>query len=333
MQESSQFRRDLISGDWIIIAPGRARRPQKLLQKIKTKRKREPKKNCPFENPQKYGNPEPLLVYPSRDNWEIQIIPNKFPAITHSGVCGFMKHNGPFSIFPGIGHHDLIITRHHDNNFPKLSGRQAVELLKIFQSHYRMLSSDKCLSYISIFHNWGPKAGASIYHPHYQTIATPIIPPDVSHSLRGAQHYWRKYKQCAHEVMIEWEKEQKKRVIYENKYAIVFCPFVSREPFEMRVFPKAHEPYFEDTNMKTIAAVADALQYALKCLERNLSDPDYNFFIHTAPLKHKNRYHYYHWHIEILPKITINAGFELGTGVEINVVDPDEAARIIRKNK
>lgn len=131
--------------------------------------------------------------------------------------------------------------------------------------------------------------------------------------------------------MIEWEKKQKKRVIYENDGAIAFTPFVSKNPFEVRIFPKRHLPYFENTLDQGIDFAADALQFALKKMEKNLKDPDYNFFIHTAPIQDKKKYKMYHWHIEVIPKININAGFELGTGVEINDVDPDKAAILLRK--
>ena len=130
--------------------------------------------------------------------------------------------------------------------------------------------------------------------------------------------------------MVKWEKKENHRIVYENKSAIVLAPFVSREPFELRVFPKKHLPYFEDTPQNIMEDIVAALQKALAKIEKKLGDPDYNFFIHTAPLKDKKKYSHYHWHIEILPKFNISAGFEQGTGIEINPVDPDEAAKILR---
>jgi UDPglucose--hexose-1-phosphate uridylyltransferase len=132
--------------------------------------------------------------------------------------------------------------------------------------------------------------------------------------------------------MIDYEKKEKKRIIYENKEAIVFTPFISREPFELRVFPKKHFSYFEDTPEKTLRGIIEVLQKSLLILENKLHDPDYNFFIHTAPVKNKEKYPFYHWHIEIQPKISISAGFELCTGIEITIVDPDDAAKILKSN-
>lgn len=130
--------------------------------------------------------------------------------------------------------------------------------------------------------------------------------------------------------MIESEKKSGVRIIYENKGAIVFAPFVSRQSFELRIFPKKHFSYFEDAAAKDLNFIIDALQKALLKLERKVDDPDYNFFIHTAPILNKNKYRHYHWHIEIQPKLRISAGFELATGVEIINVDPDEAAKILK---
>jgi UDPglucose--hexose-1-phosphate uridylyltransferase len=131
--------------------------------------------------------------------------------------------------------------------------------------------------------------------------------------------------------MLDWEFKPKNRIIFENEGAVAVTPFFSREPFEIRIFPKRHLPYFEDTSDADMAFVVEALHFSLKKLAKNLNDPDYNFFIHTAPVKNKVSHQHYHWHIEIVPKTTIRAGFELGTGVEINIIDPDDAAKILKK--
>ncbi|KKR55725.1 MAG: Galactose-1-phosphate uridylyltransferase [Candidatus Curtissbacteria bacterium GW2011_GWA1_40_24] len=326
---NSELRQDPVSGDWIVIAPARAKRPEQILKK--EKRIKAPKKNCPFENFQKSGHGEPVLIYPSKKNWQVQIIANKYPAFIHRKICAEIFKKGPYLLAEAIGHHDLVISRAHHENFPHLSVNSARLIFEAFQSRYDSLSKDKCLAYVSIFHNWGSKAGASIYHPHYQIIALPIIPPSIQHSLDGSEIYFGKNKKCVHCAMIDWEKKEKKRLIYENKGAIVFAPFVSQEPFELRVFPKKHLSYFEDTSVKDMEFVVDALQNALIKIERKLKDPDYNFFIHTSPLKNKKTRRHYHWHIEILPKISVSAGFELGTGIEITAVDPDEAAKILKR--
>jgi UDPglucose--hexose-1-phosphate uridylyltransferase len=331
---NSELRQDLVSGDWIVIAPRRAKKHLQYLGK--EKRIKAPIKDCPFEEPQKTGHSTPILVYPEPainnqySKWEVMVVENKYPVFTHKNICAKNFKKGPYSVITGIGHHDLIITRDHHKNFPHLNKKTANLVFQAFRDRYLTLLNDSCLGYISVFHNWGPKAGATIYHPHYQIIALPVVPPDVEHSLGGSTRYFKKFKRCVHCEMIGYEKKNNKRIIYENQGAIVFTPFISREPFELRVFPKKHLPYFENTLDEDLAWMVEALQVGLQKIERKLKDPDYNFFIHTAPLKDKNKYKNYHWHIEIQPKISISAGFELGTGIEITVVDPDEAAKILR---
>jgi len=333
----SELRQDLVSGDWILIAPGRARKPEEFFPK--KKRVKAPKSKCPFENPESAGGGKPIAVYAKTDipqaaqskEWRVQIVPNKYPAVIHDGIKVKPIKKGPYTVIGGVGHHELLITRDHDANFPGLKKADAALVFRAFRDRYSTLLDDKEIAYISIFHNWGSSAGASVYHPHYQMIAVPVVPPDVKHSLVGSHNYFREFKECVHCVQIATEKKDKKRIVFENDCAIAFAPFVSRSEFEVRIFPKAHLPFFEDTPSGVIDCIVEVLQSVLKLLKKSLKDPDYNFFIHTTPIKDKLKYVHYHWHIEVQPKINIPAGFELGTGIEINVVDPDEAAKYIRK--
>lgn len=324
----SELRQDLVSGDWILIAPGRAKRPDQFIEKERSPRA--PKKGCPLEEPKRAGGGPAIIVYPHLKNWKVQIVPNKYPALTYQREKSLKKVGRLYPVIPGVGYHDLVVTRDHDNNFARLSKLNANLVFKAFQTRYLMFLPHKHLAYTAIFHNWGPKAGASIYHPHYQIVSIPVLPPDVEHSLTGSYNYFRKNQKCVHCVIIDWERRKKARIIFENKAAIVFAPFASRSPFEVRIFPKRHLPFFEDTDTRELNLIVEALQVTLRKIERALHYPDYNFFIHTAPMKNKRRYLYYHWHIEALPKISIRAGFELQTGIEINIVDPDIAAKFIK---
>jgi UDPglucose--hexose-1-phosphate uridylyltransferase len=325
----SEFRQDLVSGDWIVMAPERGKRPHDLIKKKKNRRP-SPKTECPFENLQLSGNWPPLLSSPSDANWRAVIVPNKYPALMHSEPCPQMFHQGPYAMVAGIGHHDLVITRDHDKNFAHMSLSQILATLELIQQRFFMLHHDRCLVYSSVFSNWGPLAGASFYHPHMQMLTLPIIPPDVGHSLRGSERYWRDHHRCVHCVMTAYEKKEKVRIIEETKDAIVVAPFVSRSPYEVRIFPKTHEPYFEKASRATLRSTAAMLQSTLRRFEKFLGDPDVNFFIHTAPIQSQRSYTFYHWHIEVLPKIAISAGFELSTGVDINTVQPELTALVLR---
>ena len=327
----SELRQDLVSGDWIILAPERDRRPHLLGDKKKSRRRPTPKSTCPFE-PERLklaGNWPPVYSYPEGKNWEAIVIPNKYPALRHSGRCSASFGYGPHQLKTGAGVHELVITREHSKSFADLDYRRIALSLGLVQKRYKDLASDKCNIYTSTWFNWGASAGASVYHPHYQMLTLPIVPPDIAHSIKGAKKYFKEHKKCVHCVMLGFDLKEKKRIICQNRYMVAVAPFISRAPFEVRIFPKEHAPYFDKTSPDRILAVAEILKSSLKRIRKYLGDPDFNFFIHTPPLK-DHRYNYYHWHIEIIPKISIPAGFELGTGVEINVVDPDKAAKILR---
>ncbi|MBI5732798.1 DUF4921 family protein, partial [Candidatus Jorgensenbacteria bacterium] len=289
----SEFRKDIVSGDWILIASGRLKRPHAAIKR--RRRKTTPISKCPFERPLENVHEKILLSYevprrelnlikqPGWKNWEILVLQNKYPVVRHSAIEGKPRQRGLYTFVPGFGHHDLLITRNHHANFAELSPEKAFHVFEAFRDRYLMLLTDPDLSYISMFHNWGPLSGATVYHPHYQLIGLPVVPPDIEHSLNGSRSFFKKNGRCVHCVMIETEKKVKKRMVAENTQAIAFAPFVSRDPFEIRVFPKKHLPYFENTFDEDLRSVANVLQKVLRQMKKNLNDPDYNFFIHTSP--------------------------------------------------
>jgi UDPglucose--hexose-1-phosphate uridylyltransferase len=326
----SELRQDLVSGDWVILAKGRAKRPHDW--KSRSSRIRAPKGNCPFENLTKSGN-EPIELFPPSDDWKIAVIPNKYPALVPKTACAYERRVGPYSTIDGVGHHELVVTRDHNKNLLKMSSSEATDLFRIFKHRLNILSQDPCNDYSSLWHAWGQSAGASVYHPHYQILTLPIVPPDIRRSFEGSARYARKYKKCVHCVMLAYEKKRKTRIIYENSEAIAIAPFVSRQPFEARIFPKKHFSHFEKTSDKTLCHIVDALATTLRGIDKRLGDPDFNFFLHTAPFREVEEYKMYHWHMEVIPKTSLLGGFEWSTGIDINTVDPDDAARILRVSR
>ena len=265
-----------------------------------------------------------------KDNWFLQIIPNKFPAV-NSGICDQTHEVGPYLVMDGIGVHEVIITRDHAKHPADFSLKEMEILINAYKERYLVLKNQDCVRYISIFYNHGRESGASINHPHSQLIAIPIIPQDIKRSLAGSEKYYINHKKCVHCVMLEWEILDKERIVFENELAIAFCPFISRTAFEVRVFPKIHQPYFEQINEKELEKFSEVLLVSLAKLNKGLKDPSYNFFVHTAPVEDNLKWHYYHWHIEIVPKTDIWAGFEVGTGIEVSTIKPEKAADFLRK--
>ena len=237
---------------------------------------------------------------------------------------------GPYQAADGVGFHEVIVTKSHTKDIPEFSLAQVKELLDMYHARYIALKDEEFVNHISIFKNKGPKAGATIAHPHSQLIATPITDPDITGSLEGSLRYFEQNKKCIHCEMLAWDRQNKKRIVYENEEYTVVCPFASRVAFEMRIYPRKHASYFERTTDKQRELLGDALLAAMQKLSRALKDPDYNYFLHTAPADGGN-YDHYHWHWEILPKTSTWAGFELGTGIEISTIEPESAAAFLRK--
>lgn len=328
----SELRQDPISGDWVIIASDRARRPQMLRAKGKP-RKPAPKNTCPFEDLEKSGNNVLIAKYPDgKKPWKIAVIPNKYPALTHMNGCAKPFRHGLYLAEAGAGDHQLVITRDHNKSFADLTLQDATNVLEVFRARHQAAAQDSCSIYASTFFNYGPLVGASIWHPHYQFMALPFIPPRITHSLRGEKVYFKNHKRCVRCDIIKEEKNERKRVIAENKFALAFTPYASKRPFEVAIFPKAHLPYFAKTPSEVFEGTAAILQLVLQRMRKYAGDPDLNFFIHDAPVDGK-AYPHHHWHIEVVPSISVLGGWEFSTNVDINVVDPDHAAELLRGKK
>jgi len=269
------------------------------------------------------------LEYKNKDGErEVVVIPNKYPAFKHS-VNLRERAIGPYSLMDGSGFHEVVITRDHEKSLGEFSVKQIRRVIDAYHERYLELSKQKHINYVSIFHNHGREAGASVSHPHSQIIALPVIDPDLQRSLNGSKMFFENRGECVHCKMLEWDLEDKQRLIYENKEFAVLAPFASRVAFETRIYPKEHHSYFERINDQEKDLLADAFKQALGRIHKGLNDPAYNFFLHTAPSDGKD-YCHYHWHFEILPKTSIWAGFELGTGIEISTVEPEKAAEYLR---
>lgn len=274
--------------------------------------------------------------YPEGDNWFATVIKNKFPAVGQN-LCTTEKTHGPFKVFDAIGDHEVVVYRDHDRGIYDFLPADFVNMVRTYKKRYTELTEKiECTRYVMIFHNHGRAAGASIYHPHSQIITTPILPPDVSRSINGSFQYYKKHNKMAYFEFLNWELKEKTRIVYENEHFVVFCPFVSKYPYEIRIFSRESHAHFNQMPASADHFFADALHAAVQKLKIVLDKPPFNMFVHTAPVADEfgvNTHEFYHWHLELVPHLKIDAGFEIGTGIEINVVDPDEAAEELRKAK
>lgn len=339
MPSASELRFDLVSKDWVVIATGRAKRPGAFAE-LKRMSFDQPKIECPFCHlPESTNGEKVLLVHyiddnhsvknPKNKDWSVMVIPNKFPAFAKGDSLN-ERAEGPYSVMDGVGFHEIVVTKDHYRQLAEFSTEEVRQVIDAYQERYLELMNEKFINYVSIFHNHGREGGATVSHPHSQIIAIPVIDPDLRSSLDGSKRFMETQGKCVHCAILEWERENNRRIIYENDKFIVVTPFAPRVSFETRIYPKEHKAYFERIKENEKMQLADAFRAALYKLFKGLNDPAYNFFLHTAPCDGKN-YDHYHWHFEILPKTATWAGFELGTGIEISVVQPEEAAKYLRE--
>ena len=347
----SELRLDLVSQDWVLIATGRAKRPEMFKKEKKLEKEESEKIKCPFC---KIRNKEiPLLVYskgrkvfPKKEfrekkfwqelkkelaDWTTMVIPNKYPAVIPALKITESKEGSLYKKITAAGFHEVVITRDHKRQIAQFSVEEIKELIDVYQERYQQLMKEKFVGYISIFHNHGKGAGASIGHPHSQILTTSLIDRDLKFALSNAEKYFREKGSCIYCLMNDWEIRKRKRIIFENEEFVALCPFASKTAFEVIISPKKHRPYFEQITEKEKWSLAEAFKSAFSKLYKALSNPDYNFYLHTSPVDGK-RYPFYHWHFTILPKTSIPAGFEIGTKIEISTIEPEKAAEFLRKH-
>lgn len=326
-----QLRRDVVSGNWVAFSNKRS-------SKVVFHRKDSVRvsdvchdtQDCPFCNTDFSDQEQDVLIYVNKYNeWTLRVLPNKFPILS-SGIQDLNhREEGVFQVMNGLGFHEVVLTIDHHRNFADLEVLEIAEILDAYQERYISLMQNKNIKYISIFTNYGKTAGASVMHPHSQIVAMPVIDPDISRSLEGSDKFFQSNKRCVHCLMLDWEKQQQVRILFENDDFIALCPFVSRVSFEIRIYPKSHFSYFERITEYQKLSLAEVMKWVLWKMRVNLDDVDYNMFLHTSPCD-GSVYDYYHWHFEIFPKTNIWAGLELGSGLDVCSVLPEEAAKIIK---
>jgi UDPglucose--hexose-1-phosphate uridylyltransferase len=238
---------------------------------------------------------------------------------------------GIYDRVDGVGAHEVIIeSPDHFASLATLPTAHVGEILVAYRERLLALRKDHRLEYVLIFKNHGVAAGASLEHPHSQLIATPILPELIAEELEGAGRYFRMKERCVWCDVVRQERRDGIRLVLEEEGFVAVAPFAPRFPFETWILPTYHRPSFESLEADEVDALARLLGDLIARLGRLFEDPPYNFALHTAPLKAADPEHF-HWHLELMPKLTRLAGFELGTGFFINPTPPEDAARFLRQ--
>lgn len=326
-----QLRQNIITGDWVVVAPERAKRPQDFVipKSIKTA----DKSKCPFC----IGTPGYKLNEKVRkaETENIYVLENRFPAfIEHESkksIRSFYPESGFYRARASVGDHEVVVIKNHDLSLVKISKEVAWEMFEVIKQRYIWMRDHQKVASIMPIYNNGAEAGASIDHPHAQIFASEIVANTVGRETEGAEKYFGINGVCVYCDIVKHEQKERSRIVYENEQYIAFTFYASRFPFEMWILPKEHQSQFELTSKTSIKLFADAVMECLHKLDKTLDNPPFNFYIHTLPTISQNSVSY-HWHMEIVPRVSNLGGFEMGSEVVINVMPPEEAADYLKKN-
>ena len=325
-----ELRKDPIVNRWVIISSERGKRPQDFsIPKKKNKRA-----SCPFCDGNEEFTPPEILAFrnnsPNSPSWSLRVVPNKYPALINDDHVK-PTAEGLYNKMNGIGAHEVVIeSPDHNTELELLPPTQITRSLEAFRERVLALKQNELYRYILIFKNQGQPAGASLEHTHTQLIALPIVPEVVNEEIMGCKEHYKKNGRCIYCDIISQELEDGRRVVCKNKHFITLVPYAPRFPFEMWLLPRFHAARFEECSQ--LDELASILKESLLKMRTALDMPPYNFVFHIAPVGNEHL-SYYHWHIEIMPKLTKIAGFEQGTGFHINPTIPEEAARILRETQ
>jgi UDPglucose--hexose-1-phosphate uridylyltransferase len=330
-----ELRKDPVTGRWVIISTERRKRPSDFrLDRIPAIRD----EYCPFCPGHEDLTPPEVLASrsngaaPNGPGWDLRVVPNKFPALQVEGGLD-REGEGMFDRMNGIGAHEVIIeTADHEKTLASMSEGEIERVLSAYRARVLDLKQDRRFRYILVFKNHGAAAGATLEHSHSQLIALPIVPDFVREELAGARKYYRVKERCVFCDILRQESEAARRIILENADIVALAPYAPRFPFETWILPRKHGARFEQAPQHEFESLARILKALLLRINRALESPAYNLLVHTSPLAEEAT-EFYHWHLELMPKLTRVAGFEFGTGFHINPTSPEEAARVLRDAK
>jgi len=338
----NEVRKDYLLDRWVVIATERGRRPTDFANKEREKAKTGV---CPMCPGNEHMTPPAVLVYlkhgngirktedkddTRHKNWAVRVIPNLFPAFAPPKNKTSQRKTAKCSeMIPAVGHHEVLVeSPNHDEHPADARLSQLEYVVDAYVDRLRELSARPYVKYVSIFRNHGLEAGASLSHAHSQIIATPSIPKTVEDELEASKRFWKQNKKCVFCEIIKKERGGP-RLILENSKFVVFAPYASVNPMEFWIIPKKHEATLLDMSKGDVKALAETLKACLGGLKKLVNDPPYNYGFHLA--SDKDASDYYHWHLEVYPRLAIWAGFEKSTGMYINTVTPEAAAEHLRK--
>lgn len=329
----SHIRIDPITKQAVIIAAERVDKPTDYIEKANEVDLEKSKIICPFCVGREHIVPNASnTIYDNNSNWIVRIVPNKYPIISETSINEMPNNNNLFKAASSNGFHDVIIEHpSHEFNFYNAEINDLAIIFDAVMLRLKDLSNEKNMKYSLHFKNFGAEAGASLYHSHSQMITTAFIPTQIKIELEGSLEYYNSNNICAYCDIIEEEKKLNKRVIEENEEFIAISPFASRSPYQIYILPKNHFCSIIESNHSNIK-FANILKNIFKRIYNLLGNISFNYVLHTIPNNLSGQYsHSHHWFLDLIPKMNKLAGYELGSGILINSISPEDATENLKK--
>ena len=329
----SEMRQNPITGQWVIYAAARQKRPHDRQRDVGALGGQSPDASaCPFCPGNEDMTPPTILQWPPGDApWQVRAFANKFPILSPDGDADRpVAHGGLFLSAAAYGRHEVVVeTPRHHEDLAQMSARQAQAVIEVCHQRYVAVRSDPRIQCVFLFRNHGTRAGASLAHPHSQLIATDIVPPRVAERECRVRRYYEERGRCACCDVLDFERRVAERIVYQNRSFLAFVPYAAEVSFEVWLVPFEHRADFASVPEAERDDLADALQAVLHRLRHKANDPDYNCMLHTAS-KLAESVPYLHWYVQIRPRIGVEAGFEIASGLAVNTSWPEEDAAVLR---
>ncbi len=329
----SEMRQDITTEEWVIIAKERALRPSEFAGRQTRPELPAFSASCPFCPGNESMTPGEILVYPDKETgkWSVRVVANKFPALKPDGNTVRKIESGLFMRMDGVGIHEVIVETPEHNKVLALQETAGVEdVLRAYRERYNALKKQTFAKLITIYKNYGPKAGTTLEHSHSQLIVAPVVPRNMRIQFEVATRYYDNIGRCLYCDLASRESSSKERLVMETKAFTVFHPFASHSPFETWIIPKKGQASFGNITSEELTDLAYVMKSVLMKFYKGLNNPDYNYVINSAPVDDENKV-YYSWHIRIIPRLTELVGFEIGSGINLVTALPEETAGFMRE--
>jgi UDPglucose--hexose-1-phosphate uridylyltransferase len=328
----SELRQNLATKEWYVIATERAKRPSDFKQSRPPRDCEEYSEKCPFCPGNEHLTTQPVYQIDEGGKWVVKSVPNMFSAFSPKGSRE-RRSEGIYRVMNGVGLHEVIIeSPRHNDFYTKMSVSHLEKIVRTYRDRLLAAFEDERIESAIIFKNYGESAGCSLSHPHSQMVATPVVPTHIRQRVEAAKLYCDDTGDCVFCVMMNEELKDKDRIVLENDSFVAFCPYASGAPFESWITPRRHTPCFGGINDKEMKDLASMMKDLFSRYYYGLDDPDFNFAVRTPPRDERND-RSLHWYIKVMPKLTKVAGFELGSGMFINVALPEQSAKFLREVK